>query len=300
VAASVERTGAPAAVDVGTGLEAGSERRAVRIDHQAVRGLAALSEVTSVLWLTPVMDRLFVEGASGRRRFLDRLALGLDPAHAPRAAAYERALRERARLLKEGRFDASWLEALEETMAHQGVAMAVARRRAAAELNQACSQGIGPFPAAHLAVAGSVEDSLDGLAPQAAEVRLRDALAASRRREAESGHSAEGPHRSNLLVRHVDRNLPADQCSTGEQKAVLVAIVLGQARLQARLRGAPPILLLDEITAHLDQARRVALFEELLALGAQSWMSGTDRALFAELADRAVFFGVRDAQASRG
>lgn len=307
VAARLERpagtdkamSAAPSAVEIGTGREAGSERRLVRIDGQPARSQAALSEVVSALWLTPAMDRLFSDGAAGRRRFLDRLVLGLDPAHASRASAYEHSLRERARLLKGGRYDPAWLGVLEDRMAQGGVAMAEARKQTVARLNQACAQGIGPFPAAHLAVAGAVEDSLDSLEQADAEARLRAALASARRADAESGGAAVGPHRSDFLVRHGNKNEPAEQCSTGEQKAVLVAIVLGQARIQADLRGLPPILLLDEVTAHLDQSRRMALFDELCALKAQSWLTGTDDSLFAELGERGQFFRVHDAVVAR-
>lgn len=298
VAARLDR-GSPSPVEIGTGREAGSERRLVRIDGQPARTQAALAEVLSVLWLTPAMDRLFGEGASGRRRFLDRLVLGMDPAHGSRATAYEHGLRERARLLKEGRFDPAWLGVLEETMARHGVAMAEARRQTVARLNEACAQGIGPFPAAVLAVSGAVEASLDDLSLPAAEARLRETLAASRRHDAESGGAAIGPHRSDLQVRHGNKDLPAEQCSTGEQKAVLVAIVLGQARIQATERGMPPILLLDEIAAHLDRQRRAALFDELVALKAQSWLTGTDEALFAEFGERGQFFRVHDAVVAR-
>ena len=297
VAARIERP--DATVEIGTGREANSERRVLRIDGQPVRTQAALSEAVSVLWLTPAMDRLFAEGAGGRRRFLDRLVLGLDSAHAGRAAAYERALRERTKLLREGRFDAAWSAVLEETMARHGVAIAVARKSAVARLNEACRQGIGPFPAASLAVSGSVEMSLDVLPAEAAEIKFRDSLAASRRRDAHSGAVAEGPHRSDLMVRHAVKDIPAEQCSTGEQKAVLVAIVLGQARIRAAQKGAPPILLLDEIAAHLDHSRRAALFDELSALPAQSWLTGTDDSLFAELAERGQYFRVCDAAVAR-
>ena len=288
--------GAVTTVDVGTGREAASERRLVRIDGETVRSQAALSEIASALWLTPAMDRLFSDGASGRRRFLDRLVLGIDPGHGTRATAYEHALRERARLLREGRFDPAWVALLESRMASAGTAMAVARRDAVDRLNRACGQGLGPFPAARLSVEGAVETSLGDLAADQAELSFRDALAAARRRDRDAGITTVGPHRSDLVVRHASRDLPADQCSTGEQKAVLVAIVLGQARIQATLRGVPPILLLDEVTAHLDRERRAALFDELCALGVQSWMTGTDQALFAELGDRGQFFCVQDAR----
>jgi DNA replication and repair protein RecF len=303
VAARLERpadaTMDRSAVEIGTGRDAGSERRLVRIDGQPARSQAALSEVTSTLWLTPAMDRLFSDGAAGRRRFLDRLVLGLDPGHAARASAYEHSLRERARLLKGGRFDPAWLGVLEDRMAEGGVAMAEARRETVARLNEACAQGTGPFPAAQLAVAGTVEDSLASLDRTDASAKLRNALAAARRGDAESGGAAVGPHRSDLLVRHGDKNEPAEHCSTGEQKAVLVAIVLGQARIQADLRGLPPILLLDEVTAHLDRTRRAALFDELCALKAQSWLTGTDESLFAELEERGQFFRVHDAVVER-
>jgi DNA replication and repair protein RecF len=301
VAARLERSKGDTAetVDVGTGREPGSERRLVRIDGQAARSQAALSDVASALWLTPAMDRLFSEGAGGRRRFLDRLVLGLDPAHASRAAAYDHALRERAKLLREGRRDPSWLSLLEERMAREGAAMAAARKATVARLNEACRLGIGPFPAALLSVRGTVEDDLDGRTEAEAAEALRAALAAARRRDEESGTTAIGPHRSDLVVRHGVKDQPAEQCSTGEQKAILIAIVLGQARIQASLRGLPPILLLDEVTAHLDQSRRVALFDELCALPAQSWLTGTDRSLFAEMGDRGQFFRVRDALVSR-
>ena len=299
VTVGMANSGAASAVEIGTGREAGSERRLVRIDGQPARSQAALSEVTSTLWLTPAMDRLFSDGATGRRRFLDRLVLGLDPGHAARASAYEHSLRERARLLKGGRYDPAWLNVLEERMAQDGVTMAEARKRTVALLNQACAQGIGPFPAAQLAVTGDVEDSLDSLGGPEAEAKLQKALAATRRQDAERGGATVGVHRSDLRVRHGDKNEPAEHCSTGEQKAVLVAIVLGQARIQADLRGLPPILLLDEVTAHLDQSRRAALFDELCALRAQSWLTGTDDSLFSEMGERGQFFRVHDAVVAR-
>jgi DNA replication and repair protein RecF len=297
VAARIE--GPDGTRDIGTGRAAGTERRIVRIDGTAARSQAALAELVSILWLTPAMDRLFGEGASGRRRFLDRLVLGVDPAHGPRAAAYDRALRERVRLLREGRADAAWLNTLEETMARHGIAMAQARRETVRQLNDACRQGIGPFPAARLTVAGNAEAVLDELSPDHAEMRVRHTLAASRRADGESGGAAIGPHRSDLRVRHAGKDLPAEQCSTGEQKAVLVAIILGQARTQAALRGRPPILLLDEIAAHLDQTRRAALFDELCALPAQSWLTGTDASMFAELSARGQYFHVTDGTVTR-
>lgn len=290
VAATVARPDGP--VTIGTGTEPGTERRIVRLDGRTAKSQAALAEVFSAVWLTPAMDRLFQEGAAGRRRFLDRLVLGFDPAHAGRASGYEHALRERARLLRLGRADPTWLAQLEADMAARGLAMAMARRATVARLQATMSEG-GAFPAAALGVAG-IETWLDEMVPEDAEQRLRERLAAGRGRDAESGGAGEGPHRSDLRVRHVAKDMPAELCSTGEQKALLVSVVLAQARAQAAVRGGAPVLLLDEVAAHLDGARRVALFDEIAAMAAQSWLTGTDAAQFAELGERAQYVHVVD------
>jgi DNA replication and repair protein RecF len=285
-------------VDIGTGREpAGQEgeRRVVRIAGETRRGQAALAEYVSIAWLTPQMDRLFMEGAGPRRRFLDRLVFGFDPGHARRLAAYDHGLRERAQLLAEGARDATWLAALEDGMARDGVAVAAARREQVERLNRAQDLRHGPFPAADLALKGTVEAWLGEMPALAAEDRLRALLADSRRRDAEAGGAADGPHRTDLVARHLIKGRPAAQCSTGEQKAMLIAIVLADARLQAEARGSAPILLLDEVAAHLDEARRRALFDELLALGGQAWLTGTDAALFEPLGTRAQHFRVFDA-----
>lgn len=274
------------------GDEGGRDKRIVRYDGEPGKGPSSLSEVISVLWLTPAMDRLFVEGASARRRFLDRLVFGLDPAHAGRISAYERALRERARLLRHGGADAAWLSALEQTMAERAVAIAAARREVVTQLNSAASEGLGPFPTAEIAVAGTPEDWLADAPALACEERLMAALAVARGTDAETGGSAVGPHRSDLAVHHAARRMPAHLCSTGEQKALVVGIVMANARLQARLRGAAPLLLMDEVAAHFDEAHRRALFAEINALGVQAWMTGTDAALFAPMGEQAQFFRV--------
>lgn len=286
-------------VELGTGREAGSERRAVRIDGRPAKP-GALAAIASALWLTSAMDRLFVEAAGGRRRFLDRLAYGLEAGHAAAAAAYDHAMRERTRLLKAerdggGRADPAWLAALEEAMARHGTAVAAARRRTVAVLDQACRTRLGPFPAARLALAGEVEAWLDQGEADEAEERLRSALARARARDAAAGAAIQGPHRTDLEVRHAAKDLPAGQCSTGEQKAVLVSIVLAQARVQTQRSGVAPLLLLDEVVAHLDETRRTALFDELSGLTAQSWMTGTDESLFAGFGERAQFLRVVDA-----
>lgn len=281
--------------EIGTGREAGAERRTVRLDGQPARP-GDLAGRLSALWLTPAMDRLFTEGAGGRRRFLDRMVFGVEPGHAAQASAYEHAMRERSRLLKAGGGDSSWLAALEDGMARHGIAVAAARLRTVTRLDAACRQGLGPFPAASLVVTGDVETWLAaGMEPAQAEERLRSALRQARPRDEAAGGATLGPHRSDMAVRHAARDMPAGQCSTGEQKAVLVAMVLAQARVQAAGTGRAPLLLLDEVVAHLDDIRRAALFDELCALGAQSWMTGTDEILFDGFGDRAQFFRVADA-----
>jgi DNA replication and repair protein RecF len=281
--------------EIGTGREAGQDRRSVRLDGETAKP-GDLAEHVSILWLVPAMDRLFTESASGRRRFLDRLVLGISTGHGRQASAFEHAMRERSRLLRAGGADPRWLAALEEGMARHGTAVAAARLDAVTRLDAACRQGLGPFPAARLGVAGEVEGWLaEGMEPSRAEDRFRAALSRARARDEAAGAATTGPHRSDLVVRHAAKDMPAGQCSTGEQKAVLVSIVLAQARLHRQLRGWAPLLLLDEVVAHLDEIRRAALFDELGAIGAQSWMTGTDDLLFAGFEDRAQFFRVADA-----
>jgi DNA replication and repair protein RecF len=284
---------------IGTGLEPGRSegspaRRVVRIDGRPASSQTALGLHVAAVWLTPQLDRLFLDGPGERRRFLDRLVTALHPQHAGDVAAYENALRQRARLLGDGSRDPHWFTALEDTMARHGVALAAARADTVQRLDAAARLGIGPFPRAALAMAGEVDGWLDTMAALDAEDRLRDALAANRSRDAEAGTTCCGPHRSDLAVRHLDLDLPAAEGSTGQQKAVLVSIALAHARLVAMSRGRPPLLLLDEIAAHLDAERRWALFDEVVALGAQSWMTGTDAELFAPLRGRAQILRVTD------
>ena len=257
-------------VDIGTGANATApERRQVRING-AGASATSLSEWLSVLWLTPAMDRLFTEGASGRRRFLDRLVLALEPGHAHHAARYEAAMRARNKLLAEpDGSDPTWLSALEAGMAEHGEAIAEARERAVAALVQRLAdQPDGPFARAGLALEGWRGIDL------AAELRL------SRGRDAAAGRTLAGPHRTDLAVTHLGKRQRADRCSTGEQKALLLGIVLAHAELVAERAGRPPLLLLDEVAAHLDPIRRAALFDRLAATGGQVWMTGTEPALF--------------------
>ena len=283
------------AVRVGTGRDpTASERRVVRIDGEPVRGQAALGERLGVVWLTPSMDRLFLDGPSGRRRFLDRLVLGLDPAHASRVSAYEQALRERSHLLRDGPADPAWLAALEEVMAEQGVAVAAGRRDIVQRLDHVCAEARGPFPRARLTLVGGVESWLEDVPALAAEARFAAALAANRQSDGQAGGAAIGPHRSDLAVSFAEKGIAAEFASTGEQKALLIAILLAHAALQQATRGEPPLLLLDEIAAHLDASRRAALFEALVRLDSQAWLTGTDAALFAPLRCDAQFLTVHD------
>ena len=297
VAATVSSPGGP--IEIGTGRDPEATRRAVRINGAPANGQGALAEYVSVVWLTPQMDRLFLDGATARRRFLDRLIFGFDAEHTVRVSAYEHAMRERARLLKYGGRDDVWLSALEETMASRGVAIAAARREFAGRLARACAESSGPFPRAGIAAEGQVEDLLEQGPALAAEDQIRQNLAEGRIEDGETGRTAIGPHRSNFAVRHLEKDMPADQCSTGEQKALLLAVVLADARLQAAERNVTPLLLLDEVAAHLDTGMRRALFEEVRSLGVQAWLTGTDRLLFDDLGAHAQFFTVSDATLQR-
>jgi DNA replication and repair protein RecF len=256
--------------DIGTGVAAAApERRQVRISG-APASASSLAEWLSVLWLTPAMDRLFIEGAGGRRRFLDRLALALYPGHAVHAARYEAAMRARNKLLgEEGPRDEAWLTALEARMAEHGAALAEAREATVAALSERLADAPeGPFARAGLALEAGATDDL-----------ARD-LALGRSRDASAGRTLTGPHRSDVAVTHLGKGQPATACSTGEQKALLLGIVLAHADLVAERKGRRPILLLDEVAAHLDPRRRAALLERLGASGGQVWVTGTEPSLF--------------------
>jgi DNA replication and repair protein RecF len=288
VAATVSRAGD--AYEIGTGLVSsqGSERRQVRLNGAAAQSSADLGDIVQMLWLTPAMDRLFIESASGRRKFLDRLTLGFDAAHARVATRYETAMRERARLLKFGPRDPAWLDGLEGEMVEAGTAMVLARRETVARLNRALEERVGAFPAAQLTLDGDIDTET-----------LRADLARARIRDAEAGRTTVGPHLTDLAVRHTQKRTDARECSTGEQKALLISIVLADARELSRARaGLSPLLLLDEIVAHLDVTRRAALFDEILELGAQAWMTGTDIDMFSPLSGKAQLFAVADSRTS--
>jgi DNA replication and repair protein RecF len=269
--------------DVGTGsLEDGSlDRRAFRLDGEKLRSQTELAERLAMVWLTPQMDRLFSEPPSGRRRFLDRLVLALDASHARQVSGYETAMANRNRLLAEGRAEPAWLDALEDAMARHGVAIAATRRVMVGKLSAALAASVaGAFPAARLTLQCPAADLLETMPALAAEDALRDGWAASRLRDAAAGATLVGPHRADLLFRHAEKDMPAHLCSTGEQKALLVSTVLAHAGMVGDERGLAPLLLLDEVAAHLDATRRAALLAALAALPAQSFLTGTERESF--------------------
>jgi DNA replication and repair protein RecF len=257
---------------IGTALQpATPTRRQVHING-AVATINDLAERLSILWLTPAMDRIFAEGAAARRRFLDRLVLALVPGHALASSRYENALRQRNRMLSEGQGDAVWFDAIEASLAEYGAMVAAARLQTVEQL-AATIAAMPDLPFARPMIA------LD--APVAMEPEmLQMALAAGRVRDRAAGRTLSGPHRSDLLVHHAGHGAPAASCSTGEQKALLLSLILAHAALVKEKRGEPPILLLDEVAAHLDPDRRAALYALLADTGGQVWMSGTEAGLF--------------------
>ncbi len=263
----------------------GGAARQVKIDGKAA-AQSTLGRITRVLWLIPAMDRLWIEGAEGRRRFLDRMTLSFLPDHAEVSLAYEKAMRQRNRLLKDMVRDPSWYAALEARMAETGAAIHANRVVALNAIAAAQDQAETAFPTATLTLLSEMPESTED---------LRTALADNRKRDLAAGRTLIGPHRADLYGVFAAKDVPAQDCSTGEQKALLVSLILANARALAADFGAPPILLLDEVAAHLDAARRAALYDEIAALGAQAWMTGTGSELFAELGDRAQQLEVSEA-----
>ena len=280
--------------EIGTGTAAGGEGgRKVRINGVAASG-DELLDYARILWVVPSMDGLFTGGASDRRRFLDRMVLAIDTAHGKRVLDYEKAMRSRNRLLNEGNNDDRWLDAIESQMAELGTAIAAARAEAmrliAAMIERLPAEG--PFPKADCFLEGSLEQRIGVEAALDLEEDFRRNLRDGRSRDRAAGRTLDGPHRTDLIVQHRPKAMPAALCSTGEQKALLIGLILAHARLTGELSGMAPILLLDEIAAHLDSGRRAALFGILDDLGGQAFMTGTDRALFDTLGDDAQFFSV--------
>lgn len=263
----------------------GSDPRQTRIDGKSAPQVA-LARILRVLWLVPAMDRLWIEAAEGRRRFLDRMTMSFAPDHAEVVLTYEKAMRDRNRLLKDMVQDAHWYTALEAQMAEAASQITANRQHALARIAAAQAGAETAFPAADLSLIGPEgEDIPDDLAA---------ALAQNRRRDMAAGRTLIGPHRADLAAIYTTKGAPADQCSTGEQKALLISLILSNARALAADNGSPPILLLDEVAAHLDQNRRAALYDEICALGAQALMTGTEPGLFDTLGNRAQSFTVAD------
>ena len=265
----------------------GDAARQVRIDAKPANQLA-LGRIARVLWLIPSMDRLWTEGADGRRRFLDRMALSFDPGHAETSLTYDKAMRERNRLLKDQVHDPHWYGALEAQMASAGMAVHRGRVQTLDFLAAAQARAETRFPSAGLTLIQT-----EGEMPQSEEALL-GALADSRAGDLAAGRTLVGPHRSDLYGIYTAKDVAARDCSTGEQKALLVSLILANARALADQIGAPPILLLDEVAAHLDADRRAALYSEICALGAQAWMTGTGVELFEELGDKAQYLRVTE------
>lgn len=292
-------------VQIGTGLDAARQnKRLIRINGATAKSQGALAEYLSCVWLTPQMDRLFLDGTSARRQFLDRLIFAFDASHTGRLTRYENAMRQRSKILKEyERPDPSWLEGLEATMAETGVAIAAARLDFTERLRAACHEADRTisdyFPLARIALSGTLEELLAHQPALEVEDSFRYQLAETRAQDAVTGGAATGPHKTDLIVHYARKAMPADQCSTGEQKALLIGLVLAHARLIKAERGAPPILLLDEIAAHLDDSRRAALYDLLETMGGQVWMTGTDRALFRAIEHKAHILEVCKSEITR-
>jgi DNA replication and repair protein RecF len=301
-AVSAEIEGMLGLATLGTGIDppAGEDSapaRKCRIDRESVGSAAAFADHLRIVWLTPGMDPLFNGPASERRRFLDRLVLAVDAQHSSRVAALERSLRSRNRLLENAPNDAHWLDAVEHETAEVAVAVAAARAETARRLTAAldASRGQAPeFPQAEIALQGWMEQLLPNHSAVEIEDRYRTLLKENRPRDAAAGRTLDGPHLSDLAVTHAAKRIPAADASTGEQKALLIRLVLAHASLIKLMTGFAPVLLLDEVVAHLDPARRTALYEALSSLGAQVWMTGADPAAFGDVVGRANLFVVRN------
>ncbi|MCA3575334.1 MAG: DNA replication/repair protein RecF [Aestuariivirga sp.] len=302
IAAEVETPHGP--VSLGTGWSGQSEAgdgggRLVVIDGEVQKGSGALAQHMRLLWLTPAQDRLFAGPASDRRRFLDRLVAAFDPEHAARVLVFEKVMRERNLLLAETRPDGAWLSSLEAQMAEAAVAISAARLVGLEALQTHIGEGRSEssFPWAEIALEGEIEALVAQKPAVQVEDEYRSILRDSRGLDRAAGRTLRGPHRSDLGVVHGPKGMAAGLCSTGEQKALLIGLVLAQARAVKGMAGVAPILLLDEVAAHLDRVRRKSLIEALRALGSQSWMTGTDAELFEAIIGQGAIFHVEDGQA---
>ncbi len=300
-AVSAELEGMLGLATLGTGIEAPKAEdlaptRKYRVDRETAGSAAAFADHLRVVWLTPAMDPLFNGPASERRRFLDRLVLAVDAQHSSRVSALERSLRSRNRLLEESHSDPHWLDAVEHETAEVAVAVAAARAETVSRLSGAlvaAREQNSAFPYAEIALEGWMEKLLPSHSAIEIEDRYRALLKENRARDAAAGRTLDGPHLSDLAVTHAGKGIPASDASTGEQKALLIRLVLAHAGLIKEMTGFAPLLLLDEVVAHLDPTRRAALYDALSALGAQVWMTGADPAAFGDIVGRAQVLEVR-------
>jgi DNA replication and repair protein RecF len=305
-AVSAEVEGALGLATLGTGVEPpGNDgptfSRRCRIDREPVNSASAFGDHLRMVWLTPSMDGLFMGAASERRRFFDRLVLAIDSEHSSRVAALDRSLRSRNRLLEVRNYDDHWCDAIERETAELAVAVATTRAHAAAKLSGTLLERshASAFPSARLALDGWMENALLKEPATSVEDRYRQILRDSRARDAAAGRTLDGPHLTDLQVIYAPKQIPAREASTGEQKALLIGLVLAHANLVAEMTGLTPLLLLDEVVAHLDPARRAVLFAELAALGAQVWMTGADPATFSDVGATCEIFDVNSGQIAR-
>jgi DNA replication and repair protein RecF len=306
-AVAAEVDGALGLATLGTGLEppgrnGGAESRKCRVDREPVTSAAAFADHLGVVWLTPAMDGLFAGPASERRRFLDRLTLAIDAGHNARVNALERSLRSRNRLLESTQPDTQWLDAVEHETAEIAVAVAAARAQTVSRLSNALAargEEDSQFPSAAIALDGWIESALPAVPAVELEDRYRAVLKANRARDAAAGRTLDGPHLSDLRVTHCRKGIAAADASTGEQKALLIRLVLAHAGLIAAMSGFAPVLLLDEVVAHLDPLRRRALYDWIERLDAQVWMTGADPAAFGDIAARAEVFEVAPGRVER-
>src|SRR5580693_7075027 len=305
-AVSAEVEGALGLATLGTGIERLAEdgataQRKYRIDREPVGSAASFSDHARIIWMVPAMDTLFTGAPAERRRFLDRLTTAIDSEHASRVNAFERALRSRNRLLEDPRPDTHWLDAVEHETAELAVAVASLRAETVSRLRAALSaRAQSAFPPAEIALDGWMESLLPREPAVIIEERYREKLRDNRGRDAAAGRTLDGPHLTDLLVVYAQKGIAAADASTGEQKALLIGLVLAHARLIAEMTGFAPVLLLDEVVAHLDPSRRDALQAELAALGTQVWMTGADPALFAEISKDADFVEIHSGRLRPG
>jgi len=299
IAATVQTPSSP--IKIGTGLDRQSEKRIIRLNGQNLKRQTILNEYLSCIWLTPQMDRLFLDSAGHRRRFFDRLILALDPGHSTRLSRYDNALSQRSKILKEARNtnitpDATWLTGLESQIVEAGIAISAARLDFVQRLQTACNnENHDHFPLATLEINGTIEELLKKFPALEVEALFKFQLEDSRKIDMYTGGAATGPHKSDLNVIMSAKSMSAAQCSTGEQKALLIGIIIAHARLISAECGRPPLLLLDEVAAHLDKNRRAALYDILESLNTQTWLTGTDRNLFSFIEKTATFFTIKNA-----